>query len=64
MNGAREEVHSVGAALCSVDMSFLLYIISISFKSLGLGRFYIYVYICFERSLFCSPRLHLFDKKY
>jgi len=31
-----------------------------AFKSLLSGRFF----HVFERSLFCSPRLHLFDKKY
>ncbi len=36
---------------------FILFMCTLPFKYLGSARF-------FERSLFCSPRLHLFDQKY
>ncbi len=51
MNGAREEGHSVGAALCSVDMSFLLYYKHI-IQNFGVGKIiYIYIFFFFKKSL-------------
>ncbi len=33
-------------------------------QKFGVGKFFLFVCLCFERSLLCSARLHLFYQKY